>query len=136
MVLFWKSITLVNNMRLQYVSKDFEGNSKYADFGFGLHDIEYGEPFKKWIWTHKWFGMSINNVNKVNLRILSPINNKLIVNNTLKFDILENVPINIVIEKLKTVTVLNCLCENEINVGSRSLGLQLLVVSVDDTDIF
>lgn len=123
-------------MRLQYVSKDFEGNSKYADFGFGLHDIEYGEPFKKWIWTHKWFGMSINNVNKVNLRILSPINNKLIVNNTLKFDILENVPINIVIEKLKTVTVLNCLCENEINVGSRSLGLQLLVVSVDDTDIF
>jgi len=136
MVLFWKSITLVNNMRLQYVSKDFEGNSKYADFGFGLHDIEYGEPFKKWIWTHKWFGMSINNVNKVNLRILSPINNKLIVNNTLKFDILENVPINIVIEKLKTVTVLNCLCENEINIGSRSLGLQLLVVSVDDTDIF
>jgi hypothetical protein len=123
-------------MRLQYVSKDFEGNSKYADFGFGLHDIEYGEPFKKWIWTHKWFGMSINNVNKVNLRILSPINNKLIVNNTLKFDILENVPINIVIEKLKTVTVLNCLCENEINIGSRSLGLQLLVVSVDDTDIF
>lgn len=123
-------------MRLQYISKDFESNNKYADFGFGLHDIEYGDPFKKWIWTHKWFGMSINNVNKVNLRILSPINNRLIINNTLTFDILQHVPINIVIEKLKTVTVLNCLCENEIQVESRSLGLQLLTVSVDDTDIF
>jgi len=135
-VLFWKNIISVSNMRLQYVSKDFEGNSKYADFGFGLHDIEYGEPFKKWIWTHKWFGMSISNVNKVNLRIFSPISNRLIINNTLKFDILPHVPINIVLEKLKTVPVLNCLCENEFQVESRLLGLQLLTVSVDDTDIF
>jgi hypothetical protein len=36
------------------------------------------------------------------------------------------------------VSVLNCLCENEHQVQGelRSLGLQLLVVSVDDTDIF
>ena len=49
---------------------------------FGLYDIEYGEPYKKWVWTQKWFGASISNVNKVNLRIISPINNKLIINNT------------------------------------------------------
>ena len=125
-------------MRLQYSSKDFDGNSKYADFGFGLYDLEYGEPFKKWVWTHKWFGVSINNVKKVNLRIFSPISNKIIINNTLKFDILPHVPINIVLEQLQTVTVLNCLCENEYIVAeeSRSLGLQLLMVSVDDTEIF
>ena len=66
-------------MRLQYSSKDFDGNSKYADFGFGLYDLEYGEPFKKWVWTHKWFGVSINNVKKVNLRVFSPISNKIII---------------------------------------------------------
>lgn len=125
-------------MRLQYSSKDFEGNSKYADFGFGLHDLEYGEPFKKWVWTHKWFGVSINNVNKVNLRVFSPISNKIIINNTLRFDILPHVPINIVLERLNTVSVLNCLCENEYTLTgeSRTLGLQLLMVSVDDTEIF
>ena len=125
-------------MRLQYSSKDFDGNSKYADFGFGLYNIEYGEPFKKWIWTHKWFGVSINNVNKVNLRIFSPISNRLIINNILKFDILPHVPINIVLERLNTISVLNCLCENEYIVDGefRSLGLQLLMVSVDDTEIF
>ena len=125
-------------MRLQYSSKDFEGHSKYADFGFGLYNIEYGEPFKKWIWTHKWFGVSINNVSKVNLRIFSPINNRLIINNILKFDILPHVPINIVLERLNTISVLNCLCENEYIVDGefRSLGLQLLMVSVDDTEIF
>ena len=125
-------------MRLQYSSKDFEGHSKYADFGFGLYNIEYGEPFKKWIWTHKWFGVSINNVSKVNLRIFSPINNRIIINNILKFDILPHVPINIVLERLNTISVLNCLCENEYIVDgeSRSLGLQLLMVSVDDTEIF
>lgn len=125
-------------MRLQYSSKDFEGNSKYADFGFGLYDLEYGEPYKKWIWTQKWFGVSINNVNKVNLRIFSPIENKIIINNTLRFDIMPHVPINIVLEKLKTVSVLNCLCENEYKIESdpRALGLQLLMVSVDDTEIF
>lgn len=125
-------------MRLQYSSKDFEGNVKYADFGFGLYDIEYGDPFKKWVWTQKWFGASISNVNKVNLRILSPISNKIIINNTLKFDILPHVPINIVLERLKTVSVLNCLCENDFNANgeSRSLGVQLLMVSIDDTEIF
>lgn len=125
-------------MRLQYSSKDFEGNSKYADFGFGLYEIEYGEPFKKWVFTQKWFGASISNVNKVNLRILSPISNKIIINNTLKFDILPHVPINIVLERLKTVSVLNCLCENDFNANgeSRSLGVQLLMVSIDDTEIF
>lgn len=125
-------------MRLQYSSKDFEGNNKYADFGFGLYDLEYGEPFKKWVWTQKWFGVSINNVNNVNLRIFSPISNKLIINNTLKFDILPHVPINIVLERLNTISVLNCLCENEYTLTgeSRSLGLQLLMVSVDGTEIF
>lgn len=125
-------------MRLQYSSKDFEGNSKYADFGFGLYNVEYGDPFKKWVWTHKWFGVSINNVNKVNLRVFSPISNKIIVNNTLRFDILPHVPINIVLERLNTVSVLNCLCENEYTLTgeSRTLGLQLLMVSVDDTEIF
>lgn len=125
-------------MRLQYISKDFEGNNKYADIGFGLYDIEYGEPFKKWIWTQKWFGMSINNINKVNLRVFSPIENKLIINNTLTFDILPHIPTNIVVENLKSVTILNFLCENEYKVygDSRSLGLQLIVISIDDTDIF
>ena len=125
-------------MRLQYSSRDFEGYTKYADFGFGLYDIEYGEPYKKWVWTQKWFGASISNVNKVNLRIISPINNKLIINNSLRFDILANVPINIVLEKLKTISVLNCLCEHEyvIENDPRSFGLQCLSVSVDDTDIF
>ena len=68
----------------------------------------------------------------------NPISNKIIINNTLKFDILPHVPINIVLEQLQTVTVLNCLCENEYIVAeeSRSLGLQLLMVSVDDTEIF
>ena len=125
-------------MRLQYASKDFENNSKYADFDYGLYEFEYGEPFKKWIWTEKWFGIKINNIYKINLRILSPITNKITINNTLIFDILPHVPINIVLERLKTVSVLNCLCENEYNTqnDSRSLGLQLLMVSVDDTEIF
>ncbi len=127
-------------MRIQYQGVDVQKNVfKVFDLLDGIYDLEYDHNRMPFIWTTQRFQATLSNIQTVNIRVQSPIDNIIYING-LKFTLLPNVITNITITELQQASKLLAFIEktflpDNIN-DSRQLGVIIHMITVDGTNIF
>ena len=126
-------------MRLQYQGYDFENKFKFFDMIDGVYDLEsIPSSNQKFVWTQQRFSAAIENLTKINFRVYSSIPNILYLN-SMRFEIMPNVVINICLENMKTSNRIfgNLERLHATPTGdTRYLGIMLYAITVDGTDLF
>ncbi len=128
-------------MRLQYQGYDVDNKFKYFDMLDGIYELENlhnAQYPQKFVWTSQRFSAAIENLNKINFRIYSPIHNNLTLNG-LRFELLPKTVVNINLENMKSSSrifgVLDKLYD-PMTGDLRQLGVMLYCVTVDGTDLY
>lgn len=128
-------------MRLQYQGYDSQNKFKYFDMLDGIYELEnlHSSQYpQKFVWTSQRFSAAIENLDVINFRVYSPIQNNLILNG-LRFELLPKTVVNINLENMKTSSrifgVLDKLYD-PMTGDSRQLGIMLYCVTVDGTDLY
>ena len=125
-------------MRLQYQGYDLESKFKFFDMIDGVYDLETISPSnQKFIWSHQRFNAAIENLTKINFRVYSSIPNILYLN-SMRFEIMPNVVINICLENIKSANRIfgNLERLHSHPSDTRYLGRMIYSISVDGTDLF
>ena len=94
-------------------------------------------PFKRWVWTDSVFGGVLQKIDTIDFRIKSPIDNLLIVNDTVKFYLKKDILCNLRIITTNYTELKMKLDEKyKINNDPRDLGILIFGVSIGSSELF
>ena len=126
-------------MHIQYQTVTLEGIKKTADIMYGIYEMEHSDnaPFKRWVWTSDVFGGTLQKIDAIDFRIKSPIDNLLIVNDSVKFYLKKDILCNLRINTANYTELKMKLDEPyKIDNDPRDLGILIFGVNIGSSELF
>ena len=126
-------------MHIQYQTVTLEGIKKTADIMYGIYEMEHSDnaPFKRWVWTDSVFGGVLQKIDTIYFRIKSPIDNLLIVNDSVKFYLKKDILCNLRVVTTNYAELKIKLDEKyKIDNDPRELGILIFGVSIGSSELF
>ena len=126
-------------MHIQYQTVTLDGIKKTAVIMYGIYEMEHSDnaPFKRWVWTSDVFGGTLQKIDAIDFRIKSPIDNLLIVNDSVKFYLKKDILCNLRINTTNYTELKMKLDEPyKIDNDPRDLGILIFGVNIGSSELF